>query len=294
MVDEDGTTNQVVSCTIKTVSITFNSADVNKALGLPNEGLVSPLSDDEIRTFLTFTNYNDKVDLARLNKKHLRREWSFMFDTIIRVFTCRKTGWDQIPAVAQKIVHSLAYGNKLDVGKLILKELSTRLISPMDRRGNEIFLPHFIQSILDHKSKDLNKLEGVDESKFDVSKSVSKIIFGTLDKRNQVNVELKITPQMERVFAQQRLGQHTDAHFVQGAGVSQAGPSTSQPPPVNTNPPHDSSSKPIDVREPTENVSQKTFVSKKRKKEITLKVVSDNTETSEETETLGQLLKRKK
>ena len=132
MVDENGTTDQVVSCTIKTVSITFNSADVNEALGLPNEGLVSPPSDDEIRTFLTFINYNDKVDLARLNKKHLRREWSFMFDTIKRVFICRKIGWDQIPAVAQKIVHSLAYRKKLDVGKLILRELSTCLLYTSD------------------------------------------------------------------------------------------------------------------------------------------------------------------
>ena len=73
MVDEDGTTNQVVSCTIKIVAISFNSNDVNNALGLPNEGLVIPPTDDEIRAFLTFINYNDKVDLARLNKKHLRR-----------------------------------------------------------------------------------------------------------------------------------------------------------------------------------------------------------------------------
>ena len=209
MVAEDGTTNQVVSCTIKTVSIRFNAADVNSALDLPNEGLVDPPTDDEIRSFLTFIKYDDKVDLARLNKKHLRKEWGFFFDTIIRVFTCRKTGWDQIPSVAQKIVYSLAYDQKLDVGKLILRELSTRLTEPISRRGNEIFLPRFIQSILNSKNSELINLPGIDKSRVALSKSVSKIIFGTLDKKNKVNVDLKLTPYMEGVFGTQRYVEHT-------------------------------------------------------------------------------------
>ena len=123
---------------------------------------------------------------------------------------------------------------------------------------------------------------------------MSKIIFGTLDKRNQVNVELKVTPYMEELFAQYRLGQHTVEPTLQEAGVSQAGQSTSQPPPVTTNPPPTIPSIPLVDREPTANISQKIFVSKKKRKQATLKIVSDMTETSEDTDTLGLRLKKKK
>ncbi|KAL8115927.1 hypothetical protein AgCh_022428 [Apium graveolens] len=81
----------------------------------------------ELAKFMDFINYSEKIDLARLNKKYMRREWSLVFDFIIRAFTCRKTIYDNISSVVQKLVYSMAYNKHLDVGSLILEELSTRL-----------------------------------------------------------------------------------------------------------------------------------------------------------------------
>lgn len=70
---------------------------------------------------MEFIHYTNIVDIARLNKKFVQREWWFMFDTILKVFTSKKTGCDQISDIAHKLAHSLAYENQLNMGKLIPK-----------------------------------------------------------------------------------------------------------------------------------------------------------------------------
>ncbi|MGI4673403.1 hypothetical protein ACR2XN_28470, partial [Klebsiella pneumoniae] len=61
---------------------------------------------------------------------------------------------------------------------MILEELCQRLGSSIKKRGNEIFLPRFIQSVLNYKDSELIKLDGMDKNKIGYSKSMSKILFG--------------------------------------------------------------------------------------------------------------------
>ena len=72
---------------------------------------------------MDFIPYAAEIDLSRRNKKHVRREWSFMYDIILKVFAGRKTGWDHISYIAQYLVFSLAQGRSVNVGKLMMKEL---------------------------------------------------------------------------------------------------------------------------------------------------------------------------
>ena len=76
------------------------------------------------------------------------------------------------------------------MGKLILRELSSRLLTPLAKRGNEIFLPRFIQSVLNYKNSELIELPLINKQKLAYSKSVSKTILGHLDAKNKVGVTL--------------------------------------------------------------------------------------------------------
>ena len=74
-----------------------------------------------------------------------------MYDTMLKVFAGRKTGWDQISYIAQYLVFSLEQEDRtgpVNIGKLMMKELSSMLGKSPAKRGNEIFFPRFIQSVL--------------------------------------------------------------------------------------------------------------------------------------------------
>ena len=157
-------------------------------------------TQQELAEFMDFINYSERINLASLKKKHLRREWSFLFDSIVRVFTCRKTGYDNISSMVQKMVFSMAHNRHINVGLLILQELSTRLTMSLTTRGKEIFFPRFIMSTLIHKVADIHLLDGIDRKKIGNCKKVSKILFGSLTTKNKVSVSLKITPFMLERF----------------------------------------------------------------------------------------------
>lgn len=80
----------VVSCKIKNVDVVFDAMDMNNALGLPTKDFVDVPTSQEITDFMDFINYDDTIDLARITKKHLRREWSFLFDTVLKSFYLQK------------------------------------------------------------------------------------------------------------------------------------------------------------------------------------------------------------
>ena len=191
---QDNASSIVVSCTIGGQRVEINDGDVNAALGLPTENFGEMPTPTELIEFMEFINYSGPIILSNLNRTNTRKEWSFVFDSVVRAFTCRKTGFDNISSVVQKLVFSMAHNRHLNVGKLILEELSTRLTMPLQSRGKEIFLPRFIMSTLAHKVNDIHMLNGIDQTRIGNCKQVSKIIFGSLVTKNKVNVSLRITP----------------------------------------------------------------------------------------------------
>ena len=86
------------------------------------------------------------------------------------------------------------------MGQLILQELAGRLGKNTTKRGKDIFFPRFIQSVLNFLDNSLAKLPSVDKSKIGYPKSMTKLIFGNLDSRNDVDVRLEITPHMLGLF----------------------------------------------------------------------------------------------
>ncbi|XP_074359054.1 uncharacterized protein LOC141698283 [Apium graveolens] len=132
----DNSESMVVTCSIGGQSVEFNEQDVNAALGFLTVNLVDVPTQDELAEFMDFINYGGRINLASLNRTNLRKEWSFVFDSIVRAFTCRKTGYDNISSVVQKLVFSIAYNGHLNVGLLILEEHATRIIMPLTTRDS--------------------------------------------------------------------------------------------------------------------------------------------------------------
>ena len=184
-------------------------------------------------------HYSSEIDLARLNKKYVR-EWSFLYDTMLKVFVRRKTWWDQINYIAQYLVHSLAYGRSINVGRLISKELTGRLGKSPAKRGNEIFFPTFIQYVLNFKNDKLIELEEIDTHRIGYNKTMPKVLFGTLDAKNLVEVPLGITSHMREIFEKHPLNKPIyyslsmeKAHLVE---ATQIHPTQDEPNPSTTIP----------------------------------------------------------
>lgn len=88
----NGEENTIIACTIGTIFMYFDDMDINKALTLLEKNFQEPTTDAKLVDFLDFIHYFT-IDLTRLNKKFMHRELSYVFDTMLKVFTGRKTGW---------------------------------------------------------------------------------------------------------------------------------------------------------------------------------------------------------
>ncbi|KAL8088302.1 hypothetical protein AgCh_038183 [Apium graveolens] len=93
----DNSVSLVVTCTIGGQLVEFNEQDVNIVLGLPTANLVEVPTQDELTEFMDFNNYGGRINLSSLNRTNLRNEWSSIFDSIVRAFTCRKTRFRTYP-----------------------------------------------------------------------------------------------------------------------------------------------------------------------------------------------------
>ena len=142
------------------------------------------------------------------------------------------------------------------------------------------------------------ELEGIDKHRIGYSKTMSKVLFGTLDAKNQVDVPLGITPHMREIFEKYPLDQPIyfsllmeKAHLAEAAQIH---PTQDKPNPSTTIP-----SQHLADSEPSASGSQKSEVTKKKMKNkeplVTINECLDETVQSEETKsTLSRLLPRKK
>ncbi|KAK1376045.1 hypothetical protein POM88_032238 [Heracleum sosnowskyi] len=281
MAREDGTSFQEVSCSIGGKHFQFGEREINEALGFKVEGHDQEATDAQIVDFMTFILYADEIDTGKLNKKFVRREWSFLFDALQKVFLCRKTGWDHISHIAVKLAYSLANNQEINVGAIILKELAQRLGRTVRGRGNDIFYPRFLQVILNFLVANIHELEGIDKTKMAYSKSMSKVLFGSLDTRNQVDVILSVTKHMQDTFESYPLDKpiyHALSWTgeAETEGAKQSNPSLPIP---SSNPIANTT---VEARQPRASVSQKTDVTKKKTKKRPLQVIQETIELESE------------
>ena len=197
---EDGTHGYLIHCKIQGIDISFGTEEMNKALGLSQGSYAALAKDQELVEFFEFIRYSGEIKLGLLKRNCLRKEWSFVFATLLQVFTARKSSFDHLSAPVQQIGYSLAYGRKINVGNLIMQELCGRLGQKTAKKGMDIFFPRFIQSVINFINTEVIESPGIDKQRIGYPKSMTKLIFGNLDTRNDVDVRLEITPHMQELF----------------------------------------------------------------------------------------------
>ena len=78
---------------------TLSTSILNDALRLPQSNCSAMASDEEARQMLSDLNYDvtsSSVNLGKVARRYLRREWSYFFDSIIKVFSGKVSNFDAI------------------------------------------------------------------------------------------------------------------------------------------------------------------------------------------------------
>ena len=73
----------VINCNIKGEDIRFDENDVNNTFELKDVAFNVEAINEEMVKFLEFIKYNaEHIDMSKLNKNYVRREWLFLFDAL--------------------------------------------------------------------------------------------------------------------------------------------------------------------------------------------------------------------
>ncbi|WOG85173.1 hypothetical protein DCAR_0104360 [Daucus carota subsp. sativus] len=162
-------------------SYTITPSLINEALHLPNANFETLPTDEEIISMLNSIKYASEIShLGQVRRPYLRKEWSYFFDTLIKVFTGKCSGFDSITTYVQKIAYSLIYGRAINIGSLLLNEFSYKL-GDMVKRGKIIYYARFFMIIANHLQKDLSIKNKDDQLQVCVQ---AKRLFAQLVKNN--------------------------------------------------------------------------------------------------------------
>ena len=81
-----------------------------------------PPSETDISKMLTEINYvAPHANLGKIVRKTLRKEWSYFFDSLIKVFSGKISNFDAITSMIQEIVYSVLYNHVYNLGETIVK-----------------------------------------------------------------------------------------------------------------------------------------------------------------------------
>ncbi|KAK1363983.1 hypothetical protein POM88_039544 [Heracleum sosnowskyi] len=132
------------------MTVSFSTAGINAALGIvlePGKTYTELASDETLKKLFLKIGYSGPIleegttkwyPSGEMDMKYLRKEWSMVFDAMVKVFSTKTTGWNGIPTYIKKLTHSLVHGYKVDVGKLLMAHLKAAI-------GKKVHIyPHFL------------------------------------------------------------------------------------------------------------------------------------------------------
>ena len=67
------------------------------------------------------------ASLGKIVRKNLRKEWSYFFDSLIKVFSGKIRNFDAMTSVIQEIVYRILYNHFHNLGETIIIEIETKL-----------------------------------------------------------------------------------------------------------------------------------------------------------------------
>ncbi|KAK1401452.1 hypothetical protein POM88_001057 [Heracleum sosnowskyi] len=131
--------NPGIQFTISGQQYILTAEVINTALGITlEEGQnFAPLAnDDTLKKLFLKIGYAGPIleegttkwyPSGEMDRKYLRKEWSMIFDAMVKVFSTKSTGWNGIPSYIKKLTHSLVHGYKVNVGALLMAQLKAAI-----------------------------------------------------------------------------------------------------------------------------------------------------------------------
>ncbi|KAK1388323.1 hypothetical protein POM88_016501 [Heracleum sosnowskyi] len=131
--------NSTIQFKIKEHSYILTIKGINAALGIvlePGKTYTELSNDETLKKLFLKIGYSGPIleegitkwyPSGEMDRKYLRKEWSMVFDAMVKVFSTKTTGWNGIPTYIKKLTHSLVHGYKVDVGKLLMAHLKAAI-----------------------------------------------------------------------------------------------------------------------------------------------------------------------
>ena len=112
------------SFVIQGTTYTCTSRTISEALHLPLDNLEPLPSVNDLIQFFTDLHYQSNINLTKMFKTNLVREWDLIFDTLAKVFSnCTQNSFQNIPSILQHIAYAITYNRRIDIGSLIFNIL---------------------------------------------------------------------------------------------------------------------------------------------------------------------------
>ncbi|KAK1369353.1 hypothetical protein POM88_035445 [Heracleum sosnowskyi] len=131
--------NPGIQFTISGQQYTLTTEVINTALGITLEArqqFTELANDDTLKKLFLKIGYAGPIleegttkwyPTGEMDRKHLRKEWSMIFDVMVKVFSTKSTGWNGIPSYIKKLTHSLVHGYKVNAGALLMAHLQAAI-----------------------------------------------------------------------------------------------------------------------------------------------------------------------
>ena len=132
-----------------------NGEVVRNALKLPANSIDRLPTENEILRMLEDMHYNgDMSNLGQILRRHMRKEWSFLCYSIIKVFYGKLSNYDAFAMSIQVIAHMMLADDYFNIGELVPYEIVAKLGHPKGRAKN-IYFARFFMIIAIHLVKNL-------------------------------------------------------------------------------------------------------------------------------------------
>ena len=152
---EFNNTDMTLSFTLKGKEYCINCDDVQSCFKLPENTSMSPHTDTDVSNMLDSIGYSlDSVSLGSIKRKGLRKEWSFLSDAFIKVFSGKISNFDAITSALVNMLYMLLSGRYYNFNNCVMLEIGTKLGNQATRPKN-IYYARFIMLLANHVSEKL-------------------------------------------------------------------------------------------------------------------------------------------
>ncbi|KAK1389762.1 hypothetical protein POM88_017940 [Heracleum sosnowskyi] len=142
--------NATITFVLQGKEYVINSDVITAYLNLPENNRLEKHSDTDIVDMLNSINYALPTgNLSKIQRRGMVKEWSFFFDVILKVFSCKISNYDAITFSMLDIAYMLLTDSFYNLGSLILFELGAKLGNKASRSKN-VYYARFIMLLANH------------------------------------------------------------------------------------------------------------------------------------------------